>query len=386
MENAQPQVLSMAKRLVLIGNQGFSVVNFRGSLLKDLSERGVACFALAPGYTDATRSAVRELGATPIDLTLSRTGMDPFRDLFAYREISARIAEIRPDITLGYTPKPAILGTLAAKKAGVPKRFAMIEGLGWAFGAGGTIMEELRRKVARGVSVALYRQALAATDNVFFLNEADVKDFEGLDLLRPGQAILLGGIGVDLDYWTRQRPKPATPAFVMMARMIRDKGVYDFVAAAQQLRRENMDARFILLGDLDLHPGAVRRSELQGWVEDGVLEWPGHVEPKPWLEESSIFVLPSFYREGVPRSIQEAMAMEMPIITSTVPGCRDTVEEGENGLLVPPRDPAALAAAMRKLAERPDLINEMGKNSRKIAKQRFDDKRSNRRVIDALHL
>ena len=247
-------------------------------------------------------------------------------------------------------------------------------------------MEEVKRKVARGVSVALYKKALAVADNVFFLNETDVKDFEGLDLLRPGQAILLGGIGVDLNYWTRQRPKPATPTFIMMARIIRDKGVYDFVAAAQQLRRENINARFILLGDLDRHPGAVLRSELQAWVEDGVLEWPGHVEPRSWLEESSIFVLPSFYREGVPRSIQEAMAMEMPIITSTVPGCRDTVEEGVNGFLVPPRNPQALAAAMRQLAERPDMAAEMGRNSRRMAQQRFDDKCSNRRVIDALYL
>lgn len=376
----------MSKRFALIGNQAFSLVNFRGTLLRDLASRGGTCFALAPDFTAETEAKVREFGATPIEISLSRTGMNPAHDVTTYLALVDILRAIQPDVVLSYAYKPAILGTLAARAAGVPRRFAMIEGLGWTFGQGGDVVERIKRQTARLASIFLYRRALEAADGVFFLNDEDITEFQRLRLVNESQSIMMGAIGVNLSDWTRKTPMPSMPTFVLLARMIREKGIYDFVEAARLLRREKIEARFLLLGGLDSNPAAIARSELQSWVGEGVIEWPGHVDAKSWLEKGTVFVLPSYYREGVPRSIQEAMALGMPIITTNVPGCRDTVNPGVNGLLVRPNDPHALATAMRHLAVNPLIAEEMGRNSLQMAKERYDDKVINSRVLDAMHL
>jgi glycosyltransferase involved in cell wall biosynthesis len=177
---------------------------------------------------------------------------------------------------------------------------------------------------------------------------------------------------------------PAAPvAFCLAARLLREKGVYEYAAAARIVKARFPDARFLLLGRLDENPGSLSAAEVQQWVQEGLIEWPGHVPMRDWLAQASVFVLPS-YREGVPRSTQEAMAMGRAVITTDVPGCRETVVDGLNGYLVPPRSAEALAGAMEKLIQDAGLLARMGLESRKMAEEKFDVHRINALILREL--
>jgi glycosyltransferase involved in cell wall biosynthesis len=367
----------------IISNQAFSLVNFRGPLILDLVSMGVTVFALAPDYDDVMREKVKALGARPMNCHFSRTGMNPFRDGLDTLKLAALLLRLKPDVTLGYFIKPVIFGTLAAWLAGVPQRVALIEGLGYVFTASGDC-EPFRRKVLRSLVSQLYRFALKRAHKVIFLNSDDISDFVGASLVQEFKVIKLGGIGVDLEDWSLTRPVTQTVTFLLAARLLREKGIVEFAEAARLVKAHHPEVRFVLLGGLDPNPGGLGQIEVQAWVTEGLLEWPGHVAVKPWLAQTSVYVLPSYYREGVPRSSQEAMAMGRAVITTEAPGCRETVVDGVNGFLVPVRDVAALAKAMLRFVETPALIETMGHESRRLAEDRFDVRKINACLITVL--
>lgn len=370
------------KRLALITSQAFSLANFRGTLIASLVAQGVEVFALAPDYDAATRAAVVALGARPVDYRGSRTGLNPVRDLVDMLRLATLIRRLSVDASLAYFIKPVTFGTIAAWLAGVPRRFAMIEGLGYVF-IGADAPQGFGRRVLRGLVKGLYRFALARTEKVFFLNDEDIAEFTRSGLVGAAKVVKLGAIGVDLTRWRPAPPVLAPVTFVMTARLLREKGVVEYAAAARMVKSKHPATRFILLGGLDSNPGVIARAEAEAWVRDGILEWPGHVAVEPWLAQASVYVLPS-YREGLPRSTQEAMAMARPVITTDVPGCRDTVRNGDNGFLVPARDAQALAAAMQRFVEAPELIAPMGRASRAMAEERFDARRADTLVADTI--
>jgi glycosyltransferase involved in cell wall biosynthesis len=193
----------------------------------------------------------------------------------------------------------------------------------------------------------------------------------------------LGGIGVDLADWPLAPPVTQPVTFLLAARLLREKGIFEYAEAARKVKSLHPDVRFVLLGGLDPNPGGLDQADVETWVKEGLLEWPGHVAVKPWLTQTSVFVLPS-YREGVPRSTQEAMAMGRAVITTNAPGCRETVDEGTNGFLVPVRDVPALTEAMLRFVEDPTLIATMGKESRRLAEKRFDVHAINARLLKIL--
>ncbi len=369
-------------RLALISSQAFSLGNFRGPLIRDLVRAGIEVYALAPDYDPAQRAVVRALGAVPVDFSLSRTGMNPLRDGLDMLRLAMTLRRLRVDVSFGYFIKPVIYGTLAAWLAGIPRRFAMIEGLGFVFTASGTRLSRQRRLLRKGVE-GLYRLALRRAERVIFLNDDDLAEFVEGGLVSRGQAVCVRGTGVVLAEWPWVRPVVEPVTFLLAARLLREKGIVEYATAARRVKARHPQARFVLLGGLDPNPGGLSRAEVQAWVAEGLLEWPGHVEVKPWLAQTSVYVLPS-YREGVPRSTQEALAMGRPVITTDAPGCRETVVDGENGFLVPVRDVDALAERMIRFIEQPGLIETMGRRSRQLAEERFDVRRINARILDIL--
>jgi glycosyltransferase involved in cell wall biosynthesis len=221
---------------------------------------------------------------------------------------------------------------------------------------------------------------------IFFLNKDDLADFQRMGIVNAKKAIVIGGIGVDLGEWVPLPPQSRQITFSLVARLLKEKGVFEFVEAARLIKSKDTNIRFFLLGGLDTNPGSIPEQTVRQWVRDGILEWPGHVKDiKSYLAETSVFVLPS-YREGVPRSTQEAMAVARPIISTDVPGCRDTVIHGVNGFLVPPRDPRALIEAMERFILEPELIERMGHESRRLAEERFDVEKINTRLIEEMLL
>lgn len=371
------------KTIAIISNQAFSLVNFRGPLIRELVSDGMVVYALAPDFDDELREQVAALGAKPIAYSLDRTGMNPLHDTINTLRLAALLRRMKPDVTLGYFIKPVIFGTLAAWVAGVPRRIAMIEGLGFVFTPSGGELS-WRRQILRRLVLWMYRISLSRAHCVIFLNPDDADDFRKYGVVHDDKAVILGGIGVDLEEWPMAPPVTKPVTFLLAARLLREKGIPDYVEAARIVKAHRPQTRFLLLGGLDKNPGALSQVEVQSWVDEGLLEWPGHVRVQPWLAQASVYVLPSYYREGVPRSTQEAMAMGRPVITTDVPGCRETVVEGENGYLVPPRDPVALADAMIRFVDNPALIESMGAASRRLAQERFDVREINQRLCALL--
>lgn len=368
-------------QIALISNQAKSMINFRGPLIEELVRRGHKVLALAPDFEELTRSECEKLGARPVDFTMSRTGMNPFRELAAILELRRLLKTLCPDVVLSFFLKPVIYGTIAAASAKIEQRFALIEGLGFAFTPSGGF--DLRRFAVQLPMLLLTRFAMKRLDKVIMLNRDDRNELIDRGLVPSGATCLLGAIGLDLDEWPELPLPRERVVFILVARLLADKGIREFVEAVRIVRRSNCDARFLLLGGLDDNPTAISSVEVNSWVTEGLIEWPGHVPVRPWLAIANVFVLPS-YREGLPRSTQEAMAMGRPVVTTDVPGCRDTVIEGRNGFKVPARDPEALANAMKYFIEQPCAIATMGAESRRIAEKQFDAQLQNCKLLDLM--
>ncbi|HEV7436474.1 MAG TPA: glycosyltransferase family 4 protein [Pseudorhizobium sp.] len=372
------------KPFAIIGNQAFSLLNFRSPLIRDIISRGYDVYALAPDFDVATEEQVRQLGAVPVSISLSRTGLNPLRDLLDVVKLARVLARLRPETVLSFSIKPVIYGTLAARFAGVPHRYALIAGLGYAFGdsARATFKAKLLHYLARG----LYKLSLSQAELVFMQNPDDAADFVRMGIVDGGKIQEVNGTGVDLSTWPVLPPVDQPMTFLLAARLLAEKGIVEYAEAARIVKAKFPQTRFILLGGLDSNPNGVRRAGVEQWVAEGILEWPGHVDVRPWLKQASVYVLPSYYREGIPRSIQEALASGRPVITTTAPGCRETVVEGGNGLLVPVRDVDALVGAMLTFVQRPELVQSMGRASRMLAEEKFDVREINRTMISSMGL
>jgi glycosyltransferase involved in cell wall biosynthesis len=380
-------------RVAVIGSWAPSLIKFRGPLLAAMIRRGHQVTAMAPALGAGDTAAggdgaqlaaqLAALGARFEPIDLDRAGIDPAADARAVVGLVRRLRAIGPDLVLGYTIKPVIYGSVAARLAGVPRRAAMITGMGSALLGAHTP----KQRFIAGLARRLYRAGLAQCQTVIFQNTDDRDELARLGALpAAARTAIVRGSGVDLAHYAASPLPPGPPVFLFLGRLLRDKGIHEYVAAARTVRARVPTSRFRIAGWLDPNPEALTRRELDAIVADGTVEYLGATDDiRPHVAAAHTLVLPS-YREGTPRSVLEAMAMNRAVITTDVPGCRDTIVDGDSGLLVPPRDPAELAKAMLLLATTPALVAQLAAAGHRRAVELYDADKVAASVLDALGL
>ncbi|AHE61807.1 TPA: glycosyltransferase family 4 protein [Escherichia albertii] len=370
-------------RILLIGNQSGTIVLFRKRLIEKLVSKNCVVHTLTMDNDAENFKRIINMGAHPAKYEFSRSGTNPLSDLFNTIKLSRIIKKIEPDIVFCFFPKPVIFGTLAARIIGITKIDVLLEGLGYCYTRHAT-PDGIKKKILRTVQTTLYRLALPLCRKVIFLNPDDHKELLLQNNISVKSTKIIGGIGVDLSEYNYS-PAPVKPVhFTMISRLLVEKGIREFVHAAEKVKLRYPEVKFSIAGAFDDNPGGITSSEFEGWVKNGSIEFLGQVSDiKSHLINSSVFVLPS-YREGVPRSTQEAMAVGRAIITTDVPGCRETVIDGRNGFLIPPWNAEALAEKMFVFIEQPDLILTMGRTSREIALEKFDQEQVCDRLVSMI--
>ena len=376
------------KKVIIIGTVASSILSFRANLIKALLEQQHSVYAFVSEYSQDELDDIATLGAIPITYELNRGGINPLADAKATYALSKKIEDINPDLVFSYFSKPVIFGTLAAKLAKVPRVIGMLEGLGYTFTEQPEGLSK-KAQLIKSIQVLLYKIALPQLDNIIFLNPDDPKDLLEAYHIKVKKLDVLGGIGLDLDEYNYQPIETIDSpiSFLFIGRMLKEKGIHDFIAAAKIVKKIYPEVQFTVLGAIDSsNPGALQQSELDRLISLNIINYPGQVDDvQKWIADSHVFVLPS-YREGVPRSTQEAMAIGRAVITTDVPGCRETVVDGVNGFLVEKWNPQALAEKMIYFIEHPEEIKKMGYESYKIAQEKFDADKVNKRLISMLGL
>jgi glycosyltransferase involved in cell wall biosynthesis len=375
-------------KVIFVGTVASSFYGFRADLIRTLLKKGHQVYAFTSEYTAEDLKKIEKLGATPITYTLNRGGLNPLADIIATYQLSKKIKAINPDLVFSYFSKPVIFGTLAAKLAKIPCVIGMLEGLGYTFTEQPEGLSK-KTQLIKKIQIFLYKIALPQLDQLIFLNPDDPKDLLEKYAINVKKVEVLGGIGLNLqDYPYQPLSNIHLPLkFLFIGRLLKEKGIHEFVQAAKLVKEKYPETEFTVLGAIDhANLGALSEAELHQLIQTNIIHYPGHVSNvSDWIAENHIFVLPS-YREGVPRSTQEAMAIGRAIITTDVPGCRETIVDGVNGFLVPKWNPEALAEKMIYFIENPEQVSLMGAASYEIAKEKFDANVVNKRLIKFLEV
>lgn len=366
----------MTKTVVLSINTTWNIVNFRTGLIRRLQAEGYRVVAVSP--PDDHVGTLVAIGVEHVPIAIDSKSLSPAHDLLLLRDYWRILRRVRPVAYLGWTIKPNVYGSLAAHALGIPV-VNNISGLGTAF-----IKVGLLTRLVRG----LYRTALARSATVFFQNRHDRDQFVAERLARAERTALLPGSGIDLAAFAPAGLEAETAPFVflLVARLLRDKGVMEYADAARIVRERRPDIRFRLLGGLGIaNRTAIDRATVEGWVAEGVIDYLGEAaDVRPHLAAASVVVLPS-YREGMPRSLLEAAAMGKPLVATDVPGCTEIARAGENAVLCAPRDASSLAKAMLAMLDlSPAGRAAMGRRSRRIAEEEFDTAVVEARYLEAI--
>lgn len=354
-------------KILLTANSSFMLSNFRAGVIRALNADGHDLVALAPVDTDTP--SLRELGVRVVPLKIDATGTSPLRDFALLMRMMRAFQHEKPDVILGYTIKNNIYGALAADRLGIPF-LPNVSGLGVAFNGNGF----LRRFVT-----LLYKRAFSNVPVAFFQNPDDQTLFEATGLIRPEQARQLPGSGIDLAAF-HEMPLPDRrngTTFLLIARMLREKGVEHFVDAAKILRAQNVPSRLLLLGRIGgAGRSAIDERTIRKWVAEGVVEYLGETsDVRPFIREAHCVVLPSYYPEGTPRTLLEAGAMGRGIITTDTPGCRETILPGVSGFFCAAKDSHSLASMIKHVASLDDSsLEALGLAGRRHIESRFDER------------
>lgn len=352
-------------KILVVSPKNKTVFNFRGDLIKDMIAKGNEVYVTGPNkdfVDDIMALGVKEF----IEVPLVKDNTSISGDLAYLRKLKKVMKRVQPELVFEYTIKPVIYGSLAAKSCGVKRICPMVTGLGRVYAS-----ESLKTKTIRMVTKILYQTAFRACDKVIFQNPDDVQEFVDGYYLPANKCVVVNGSGVNMERFYRS-DIPEKPVFLMVSRIIKEKGVLDFAKAARAVKKKVPEARFIVLGGYDNSIGALKEEDIKDFIEDGSIELPGEVkDPVSFYGQASVFVLPSYYREGLPRTILEGMSCGRPIITTDWTGCREPIEDGVNGYLVPIKNPKELAKKIYELAVDREKVLKMSDAAYKTCKEKY---------------
>ena len=366
------------KRIVVLSSHTPSLFWFRMDMMKSFKEYDCDVFAIGNEDEKKWTKKFADNGITYRQIDVQRNGVNPLCDLKTLLSIMGVLQDIKPDKIFTYQAKTVIYGGIAARLLGIKNVYPLIAGIGSVF-----LENDLKTRAIRSVMTLEYKLGMKKVSAVFFQNQDDEKIFQKNCIIKKQPVVMLPGSGVNLDYFTIQ-PMPEKFAFLCISRLIRDKGVYEFLEASRRVKRKYPEIRFLLVGPYDSNPSAIKPEELQPFIDDGIIEYFGEQEDvRPFLAQCNVFVLPS-YREGTPKTNLEAMASGRAIITTDAPGCRETVIDGQNGYLVPIKDVDALCVKMTYFIDNPDNAYVMGVQGRRMAERIFDVKIVNKIICETM--
>ena len=367
------------KKFLLISPKNRTVYNFRGDLISDIKDCGYEVVVVGPDYNEIER--INQLGVTFVCVKMDKTGVNPFADFVYVFKLWRLMQKIKPDVTLGYTIKPVIYGSIASKLAGIKNINSMITGAGYLFTS-----QTRKAKFLKKITLSLYKVGLSASDHVIFQNKDDKTEFIENKLVKADKTHIVNGSGVNMEKF-HPTPLPQNITFFMLGRLLHSKGIIEYLKASELVKSQHPGVRFILLGQLEpTMPDGIKEQELQYYIDRGIVELFAETnDVRPYYSQCSVFVLPS-WREGTPRSVLEAMSMGRPIITTDTQGCRETVIENNNGFLVPPKDYNTLADKMLEFVNNISLIERMGQQSLKLCKEKFEVRKVNQSMINIMGL
>jgi len=364
-------------KIAVVLNTSWNIYNFRLNLIKALFREGHEVVAVAP--KDEYTQKLLDIGCSYEEVKMDSRGVNPLKDLALTIELYKIYKKIKPDVILHYTIKPNIFGTIAASRLNIPA-INNVCGLGTAF---------LKNNFLSNLAIALYRFAFRFPKLIFFQNKDDEKFFIDSKIVRKSKIDVLPGSGVDLQkfqpHTSQLNDQPFT--FLLISRLIHDKGIVEYIEAIKLLKQRGVDARFKILGQIDEeHVRSIPKKLVHDWVEQGIIDYLGTAEDvRPFIDTADCVVLPS-YREGTPKSLLEAASSGKPIVATNVPGCNNIVEDEVNGLLCNTKDQTDLANKMEKMYQSDKTkLNQMGLAGRKIAEERFDENIVIGKYLDAIN-
>ena len=366
-------------KTIIVSPKNRTAYNFRGELIRTIIAKGHEAIVTGPDRTDVDK--IEALGARFVEIPIDKNGVDPRADLRYCKALTDLFRKEKPDRVLSYTAKAVIYGSVAAKRARVPWVVGMVTGLGYAYTA-----NTRKAKILRVIMSALYRWGFRKADWVLFQNEDDREEFLQRKLLPEAKTGIVNGSGVDMTRF-EPAPLPEKLVFFMLSRILKSKGVREYLEAARIAKQKHPEAAFYLLGKYETTmQDAIPEDEVEPYIRDGIVErFEETSDVRPYYAKCSVYVLPS-YREGTPRTVLEAMAMGRPVITTDAPGCRATTKDGETGFLVPVRNSAAVAEKMCWFCDHPEQIPMMGQAALAYCHEKYDVQKVNETMLQALKL
>ncbi len=369
----------MRKKLIIIGGQAWSIINFRGSLIKKLIEEGYEVTAVASNASNLELKEIKNLGAAYINIKLKSNTISVFEDIVYFLNLRKIILNLNPNIIISYTMKPIVYSGLAIFFKKKINFYPLITGLGNVFNT-----KKKNLYLIKIILIFLCKVALRNAKILIFQNNDNLRYFEKLKIAPKVKKVIIEGSGVDIDYFNIEPFNNKNITFLLIARLLKDKGIIEYIKAAKKIKLKIKNINFNLIGSEDNSNNKVDFEYIKNNHNEGIINYLGFQKNvKPFIAESHVYVLPS-YHEGLPRSVLEAMAMGRPIITTQVPGSKETVINNENGFLIPSKNVNILIKKMTWFITNRKEILKMGRKSRNIVKERFSSQKINNKFIKLL--